>query len=163
MVVFQHQVNSQDPRRETYLTNVPVVAESEDGVVQYSARLSELVPQALKNDETLSPIKSESYSFAPRCLVRISHMGVESTSRLFRAGVADPHSQSSLGLVNDLLDPAQMPASLKIDALNRYPLEKTKDNMFACRLFWKEVDDDKAGKASHPVSGYQPPTPQSRN
>ncbi|KAJ2927309.1 hypothetical protein H1R20_g9784, partial [Candolleomyces eurysporus] len=132
MVVFQHQINAQDPRRETYLADVPVFAENENGVVRYSARLSDLVPQALKNDEALSPIK-------------------KSTSRLFRRGVADPYSQSNLGLVNDLLDPARLPPSLKIDALNKYPLGKTGENMFACRLFWKEVDDDKTGEVSRSV------------
>ena len=65
MVVFQHQINAQDPRRETYLADVPVFAENENGVVRYSARLSDLVPQALKNDEALSPIKSKFSSFGP--------------------------------------------------------------------------------------------------
>ncbi|KAJ2926566.1 hypothetical protein H1R20_g10524, partial [Candolleomyces eurysporus] len=59
-----------------------------------------------------------------------------------------PDHKAAPKVIKNPINPARLPPSLKIDALNKYPLEKTGENMFACRLFWKEVDEDKTGEVS---------------
>ncbi|KAH6886099.1 hypothetical protein BKA70DRAFT_1465061 [Coprinopsis sp. MPI-PUGE-AT-0042] len=134
VVTLEHESDRKIQSLEAFVTGVPVVAEHDDeGRASYTARLSELIPGAFSGGSDLSPIKNR-------------------RSRISRQGVADSDSRSSLGLLDDILDPSRQPIALTFDTVNRYKLEQKKEGLFACKLFWKEVPT-KSDKNSDPSNG----------
>ncbi|TEB19735.1 hypothetical protein FA13DRAFT_1801971 [Coprinellus micaceus] len=131
MVVFQPESGGPAPPQEVYAQGVPVYAEGDEGQgdQRFTARLTDLLPEAFNQDTSLSPIK-------------------KSNSHLFRRGVADPDSHSSLGHVEDVLDPACRPVSLKVEQINHYPLEIHGPDIFTCRLFYKDSSEMMAASSS---------------
>ncbi|KAG2008861.1 hypothetical protein CC2G_014247 [Coprinopsis cinerea AmutBmut pab1-1] len=134
MVVYENLNNATPnvPPCETYVSGVPVVAETDDqGQVHFAARLTDMIPQSVPQ---ASPIKKPG-------------------TTIWRTGLAAPENRSKLGRLDDLADAHVLKSKIRLDVVDMYPLEKMKQpNLYAARLYWKDEGDSVGGSQAAATS-----------